>query len=55
MSFKPFYVGTCENIANNEKPIVFKPTLEETPFEPFLIQDPLGLRESLGNRDLNSR
>ena len=47
MSINPFYVGTCENIANNERPIIFKPTLEEKPFEPFLIQDPFGLRKAV--------
>ncbi len=56
MSFKPFHVGTCENIANNERPLAFKPISEATPFEPFLIQDPFGLRKAVVpvfKRDMN--
>jgi len=55
MSFKPFYVGTCEAKANNDRNIVFEPELEN-PFEPFLIQDPFGLRKAIVpvfKRDLN--
>jgi serine protease Do len=55
MLIKPFYVGTCENKANSEQPIVFEPILE-TPFEPFLIQDPFGLRKAIVpvfKRDIN--
>jgi len=56
MTFKPFYIGTCENIANNEKPVAFKPISEKTLFEPFLIQDPFGLRKAVVpvfKRDVN--
>jgi serine protease Do len=47
MKFKPFYVGTCENKASNEQLIPFPPPSEKTPFEPFLIQDPFGLRKAV--------
>jgi serine protease Do len=55
MSFKPFYVGTCEAKASNERRLPFEPTSEQ-PFEPFLIQDPFGLRKAVVpvfKRDLN--
>ena len=47
MIFKPFSISTCENIANYEQPFSFKPLSEQTPFEPFLIQDPFGLRKAV--------
>lgn len=47
MEFKPFYVGTCEGKASNERLIPFSPPSEQTPFEPFLIQDPFGLRKAI--------
>lgn len=46
MSIEPFHVRTCENIANQEKSIIFAPDLD-TPFKPFLIQDPFGLRKAI--------
>ena len=46
MLFKPFYVGTNESKANSEQPIIFNPK-PEAPFEPFLIQDPFGLRKAI--------
>jgi len=44
--FKPFYVSTCEDRASNQQGIDFVP-LSEQPFEPFLIQDPFGLRKAV--------
>jgi len=46
MSFKPFYVNTCEDRVSNLQGIAFD-TLSELPFEPFLIQDPFGLRKAV--------
>jgi len=46
MSFKPFYVGTCEAKRDNENCIPFTPSLDE-PFSPFPIQDPFGLRKAI--------
>lgn len=57
MLFKPFYVGTCEAIVSKEKLRAFKPiSVSEAPFEPFLIQDPFGLRNAVipvFKRDIN--
>lgn len=47
MLFEPFYVGTCEDKVSNEQAPAFKPLTEQTPFEPFLIQDPFGLRKAI--------
>jgi serine protease Do len=52
MSIKKFYVGTCENNANNMQPIVIESEdpfelIQEDPFKPFLIQDPFGLRKAI--------
>lgn len=41
MSVKPFYIGTCEAISNNEKKIAFEPSHDQ--LAPFFIQDPFGL------------
>jgi|GEM_PF-731397 len=46
MSVNPFYVGTCENKVKSEEPLVFDPVLDK-PFEPFLVQDPFGLRKAI--------
>jgi serine protease Do len=46
MSFKPFYVGTCEAKSNNENCIPFAPLLNE-PLTHFPIQDPFGLRKAI--------
>lgn len=46
MSIEAFYVGTCEDKANNMQPIVIEP-IPGDPFKPFLIQDPFGLRKAI--------
>jgi serine protease Do len=46
MSINPFYVGTCEDIANGEQPIVFDHIYND-PYKPFVIQDPFGLRKAI--------
>jgi serine protease Do len=46
VSFTPFYVGTCEARAHDERELPFDYT-EETPFKPFAIQDPFGLRTAV--------
>jgi serine protease Do len=56
MPFNPFYISTCENYANSEQSIAFEPESKQTPFEPFLIQDPFGLRKAIVpvfKRDIN--
>jgi len=45
MSVKPFYVGTCEAISNDEKKIAFDPSTNQ--LTPFPIQDPFGLRKAI--------
>lgn len=46
MSFAPFYVGTCEARAHDERELPFD-YIEETPFKPFEIHDPFGLRTAV--------
>lgn len=46
MLIEPFHLSTCEDAAKKEKPIVCTP-IPENPFEPFLIQDPFGLRKAI--------
>ncbi len=55
MSITPFYVGTFENKASNERPIIFEPP-QGNPYEPFPITDPFGLRTAITpllKRDIN--
>ncbi|MDX8129247.1 serine protease [Methylomonas sp. OY6] len=46
MKIKPFDIKTCESIIKNEPGIILE-HLPGNPFEPFLVQDPFGLRKAV--------
>lgn len=45
MPIEPFYLKTCENAVEQANATFFP--VPEDPFEPFLIQDPFGLRKAI--------
>lgn len=46
MKIKPIHIRTCESITKNEPGTILEYPAEN-PFEPFLIQDPFGLRKAI--------